>query len=118
LTCRGVGNSVRNMSTGAADALVALVILLAMIVYEQRQNRDDAERRARRAKEPAMICPHCQAKGTVTTRPVTLKRGVSGAKVTAALITFGASILLAGLSQKRPATEATCSNCGAAWHYE
>jgi hypothetical protein len=32
----------------------------------------------------AMVCPHCQTKGSVRTKQVTQKKGVSGGKATAA----------------------------------
>lgn len=63
----------------------------------------------------AMICPHCQEKGQVRTKEVELKKGISGGKATAALITAGWSILFTGLSRKESATQAYCENCGNRW---
>jgi hypothetical protein len=65
----------------------------------------------------SMVCPHCQSRGTVKTRPVKLKKGISGAKATGAILTGGLSILATGLSRKEDLTEATCSNCGSVWHF-
>jgi len=48
--------------------------------------------------KPQMICPHCQTKGSVRTKPVTKKTGISGGKATAALLTGGVSMLATGLS--------------------
>ncbi len=64
-----------------------------------------------------MICPHCQTKGTVTTRKVRRKAGVSGGKATAALLTGGISLLGTGLSRKETVTEAHCSKCEAVWRF-
>ena len=64
-----------------------------------------------------MVCPHCQTKGSVTTRRVKLKKGISGGKAVGALVTLGWSVLATGLSRKEDVTEATCSNCGAVWHF-
>ena len=64
-----------------------------------------------------MICPHCQAKGTVTTERVEMKKGVSGAKATAAVLTGGFSILATGLSRKEELTRAHCTNCANTWHF-
>jgi len=66
---------------------------------------------------PAMICPHCQTKGAVRTRAVTQKKGVSGGKATAAVLTGGISMLGTGLSRKENLTEAHCDNCGSTWHF-
>ena len=54
---------------------------------------------------PMMVCPHCQEKGHVRTQPVTRKKGVSGGKATAALLTGGVSLLATGLSRKEQSTE-------------
>ncbi len=64
-----------------------------------------------------LICPHCQARGSVTTRAVKRKKGISGAKATGAVLTLGWSLLATGLSRKEEETEAHCTACGATWHY-
>lgn len=72
------------------------------------------------ALDPAnssMICPHCQSKGTVHTRQAKQKRGVSGGKATAAVLTGGLSVLATGLSRKERVTEARCTNCGSTWYF-
>lgn len=69
------------------------------------------------APKPQMICPHCQTKGRVLTKPVTKKKGISGAKATGALLTGGVSIIATGLSQKDQVTEAHCTNCSSTWHF-
>jgi len=66
---------------------------------------------------PQMICPHCQTKGSVRTMIVKAKKGVSGGKATAAVLTAGLSILATGLSRKERLTEARCSNCNSVWHF-
>lgn len=65
----------------------------------------------------AMICPHCGANGSVTTEQVKVKKGVSGAKATAAVLTGGVSVLATGLSRKEELTKAYCTNCGNTWHF-
>ena len=74
-------------------------------------------RSPKEAKAGKMICPHCQTKGQVRTRQVKQKKGVSGGKATAAVVTAGWSLLGTGLSRKEKMTEARCNNCGAIWHY-
>jgi hypothetical protein len=49
---------------------------------------------------PAMICPHCGVRGNVRTKFVDRKKGVSGGKATAAVLTGGVSMLATGLSRK------------------
>ena len=64
-----------------------------------------------------MVCPHCHKKGSVRTKNVKQKKGISGGKATAAVLTGGVSILATGLSRKEAATEATCDKCGSTWHF-
>ncbi|MCK5828520.1 hypothetical protein KAH43_08380 [Candidatus Bipolaricaulota bacterium] len=64
-----------------------------------------------------MICPHCQTKGTVRTRVVEMKRGISGSKAMGGLVTGGISLLLTGLARKERVTRARCKHCRAVWHY-
>ena len=62
-----------------------------------------------------MVCPHCQEKGCVRTKPTTQKKGVSGAKLTGAVLTGGFSLLVCGLSRKETNTQAHCENCNSTW---
>jgi len=67
--------------------------------------------------KPALVCPHCQGKGTVRTQSVKRKKGISGGKATAAILTGGVSVLATGLSRKETSTEAYCGNCGSKWDF-
>jgi hypothetical protein len=62
-----------------------------------------------------LICPHCQTKGRVRTKPLTRKAGISGAKATGALLTAGVSLLATGLSRKENVTQAHCDECNSTW---
>lgn len=62
-----------------------------------------------------IVCPHCSHRGSVRTSRVKVKRGVSGGKATAAVLTVGISVLATGLSRKQRATSATCGNCNVTW---
>lgn len=64
---------------------------------------------------PTMFCPHCQTKGRIRTKVITQKKGVSGSKATAAVITGGLSVLAVGLSRKEASTQAHCENCSNTW---
>lgn len=69
------------------------------------------------APQPAFVCPHCQEKGKVLTKPIKKKAGISGAKATGAILTGGVSLLATGLSRKEAVTEAHCVNCNSTWHF-
>jgi hypothetical protein len=62
-----------------------------------------------------LICPHCQTKGKVHAKPVKIKKGVSGAKATGAILTGGLSLLATGLSRKEDTTQEHCENCNSTW---
>jgi len=67
--------------------------------------------------DAAIVCPHCGIRGRVKTRSVKRKKGISGGKATAAVLTLGVSMLGTGLSRKERATEAECKQCGQIWIY-
>lgn len=69
------------------------------------------------AKNSQMVCPHCNSSGSVRTKPITQKKGISGGKATAALLTGGISILATGLSRKEKNTQAHCDNCQNTWFF-
>ena len=84
---------------------------------EQLKERQNEAHKAnvQGAKNTAMICPHCQTKGSIRTKPTKLKKGISGGKATAAILTGGVSMLATGLSRKVSGTQAHCENCNATW---
>ena len=96
--------------------------LWAMIgfCYESSQHPKRQAQKAREEQEKAvrdtrLCCPHCRKYGFVRTEKTTVKRGISGGKTTAALLTGGLSMLYTGLSQEDTMTRVTCSNCGSTW---
>lgn len=80
--------------------------------------RGGGKARATASPETKILCPHCHTRGNVTSTVVKAKRGVSGGKVTGAVLTGGLSILGTGLSRKQQVTEMHCGNCGTTWHVE
>lgn len=62
-------------------------------------------------------CPHCKRTGCVYTREVKVKAGISGGKITGAILTGGLSLLATGLARKDRKTEAYCDNCKVRWHF-
>ena len=57
----------------------------------------------------------CQTSGQVRTKDIKQKKGISGGKATAALLTGGVSMLATGLSRKEGCTQAHCVNCDSTW---
>jgi len=88
----------------------------ARVERARRANRDRIQQQYGYLKLE-VICPHCQTKGHVRTKPVARKRGISGAKATGALLTGGVSILATGLSRKEGLTQAHCEKCGSTWDF-
>jgi hypothetical protein len=99
---------------------VALGVLVLVVGFIARLSLGEQEYAGQRKAERmrAMTCPHCQTKGSVAVKRVRIKGGVSGGKATGALLTGGLSLLATGLSRKHEVTEASCSECGAVWHFE
>lgn len=95
--------------------------LAAMSPEERKNYRLELRAREKNMKwgtiSPAYICPHCQTKGSVRTKPVSRKKGISGAKATGALMTGGISMVVTGLSRKEGLTQAHCGNCNSTWDF-
>lgn len=68
-------------------------------------------------RNSAMHCPQCQTTGQVHTRRIKSKKGISGGKATAAVLTGGVSLLATGLSRKEAETKAFCAKCKSVWHF-
>lgn len=66
---------------------------------------------------PAIICPHCQTRGKVRTKPVDRKKGISGGKAVGGLLTGGISLLATGISRHEQHTQAHCGNCNSTWDF-
>ena len=64
---------------------------------------------------PAIICPQCQQRGYVRAAETKQKKGISGGKATAALLTAGLSLYATGLSRKERHQVFHCSYCGSTW---
>jgi predicted RNA-binding Zn-ribbon protein involved in translation (DUF1610 family) len=96
------------------DTLIIFLVIAAVVIWVIAQS-GNASIEARQSAQ--LVCPHCQTKGSVTTRRVKLKKGISGGKAAGALMTGGVSVLAIGLSRKEDATEAKCSNCGSVWDF-
>ena len=99
--------------------------IAAMSPEEQANYKEENARKSREASaqfiygpvNPQIICPHCQWKATVRTKPIKKKAGISGGKATAAILTGGASMLATGLSRKEALTQAHCDNCKSTWSF-
>ena len=92
-------------------ALIVIIILMVFVAAVVKGYNGTPDGQA----NPAMICPHCQTRGSVYTRGINQKKGVSGGKATAAVLTGGVSLLATGLSRKEHLTQAYCKNCKNTW---
>jgi DNA-directed RNA polymerase subunit M/transcription elongation factor TFIIS len=92
------------------------IAFITCVITNDTREFEAAQQRIR-DQQAQIVCPHCQTRGQVTAYQVKLKKGISGGKATAALLTGGLTMLGTGLSRKEIATEARCSNCGSVWHY-
>ena len=121
-----------NMLMFVCMAVIVVGVMVVMGVVEaiKRSKMTPTELKAHKAEisrqnlitlwgnlNDAYICPHCQTKGFVHTKPVTRKKGISGAKATGAVLTGGLSILATGLSRKEGSTQAHCTNCNSTWDF-
>jgi hypothetical protein len=114
--------------------VLLIIVVVAILLAVQQQKKLSAmspeERAAYAARQrqasaslqwgPSnanMICPHCQKSGHVHTKGIEVKKGISGGKATAAVLTGGVSLLATGLSRKEAATQAHCDNCGSTWQF-
>ena len=111
-------------------AIIVLLLIAAWITSKSGSHKIDHGHQEREGERefikalrrhgpvsPNIICPHCHEKGKVHTRMISQKKGVSGGKATAALLTGGMSMLATGLSRKEKATKAYCLNCQSTWHF-
>jgi hypothetical protein len=98
-------------------AVVVLFIFIFAVASESAKSPLQRAAALHGALNAHMVCPHCSAKGQVRTKRTTLKKGVSGGKATAALLTGGISLLATGLSRKEPRTEARCDVCSNTWSF-
>jgi hypothetical protein len=124
-----------SMDSGTIIALtVVVVVVLAVIAAAVESNKvskmSPEEAAAYQAQKmasretmiwgplnPPLVCPHCQEKGQVRAKTRTQKKGISGGKATAAVLTAGTSLLAVGLSRKEKATQAHCGNCNSTWQF-
>ena len=114
--------------------IIILVVAVAVIAALHEQSKVDAMTPANRSAylkqqedarltlvhgpvNAAMVCPHCQARSRIRTKAMDRKKGISGGKATAALLTGGVSMLATGLSRKEHVTRAFCENCKNAWDF-
>ena len=93
------------------------VLLVGIILIFWGMSEEELNEVVIGAPNGEIFCPHCNEKGNVHTKNVKNKKGVSGGKATAALITGGVSMLATGLSRKEKQTEAHCTNCNSTWTF-
>lgn len=65
----------------------------------------------------ALVCPHCQAKGSVRSKAIDRKTGISGGKIAAAVLLSPLTLLATGVSRSERATQAHCDCCESTWTF-
>jgi transposase-like protein len=70
---------------------------------------------AKAVLNPQIVCPYCHQRGVVDIVRVSVKRGVSGGKLVAFILTAGLSIFFVGLSRKERHNRFFCHNCHLTW---
>lgn len=75
----------------------------------------DAEAARQAEQQAQIVCQHCRVTGKIQSRMTSVKRGVSGGKLAAALLTGGLSLLFVGLSRDEMVRQMSCQNCGMTW---
>lgn len=95
--------------------------------YHEEKHAEEAQQKAKLIRKnqeiqygainAAMMCPHCQTNGKIRTKHVEQKKGISGGKAVATVLTGGLSLLAVGLSRKEGATQAHCENCNNTWFF-
>jgi methylaspartate ammonia-lyase len=102
-------------------ALVFWVVTVELGRRARNTVMQAAEHRAlaavRSAQQARIVCQHCQTPGRVKTKPIMVKKGISGGKAAGALLTAGVSVIATGLSRKEATTQASCGNCGSTWQF-
>lgn len=87
------------------------------LAEERRLQKESSLDRLHGPRKPMVVCPHCQTRGQVRLKTAKRKKGVSGGKATAAILTVGLSVVAVGLSRKEGGTEAHCANCDSQWFF-
>lgn len=92
----------------------SFVFIYCYFYFHPNKNRGEKNYGELKAE---VICPHCHVKGKVHTKPIAKKKGISGGKATAAILTAGVSLIAVGLSREDDMTEAHCINCDSTWAF-
>ena len=110
-----------NFQQGPGISFLTLSIIMAVIIsialLSGFQTQEQSAMMLYGSLNPHMTCPHCSTKGKIHTKHVTQRKGISGGKAVAGLLTGGVSLLVIGLSRKEKSTEARCGKCGNVWHF-
>lgn len=98
--------------------LGALVIVtIGSLIFDIFGTTEQKDEMAFGPINPHMNCPHCNTLGNIRTKPISQKKGISGGKAVAGLLTGGVSLLAVGLSRKENSTQAHCKKCGNTWQF-
>lgn len=69
------------------------------------------------SRNNALKCPHCDEKGSVFSKSVNPRKGISGGKAVGAVFTGGVSLIATGISRREKMTQAHCDICDSTWQF-
>jgi hypothetical protein len=105
-------------------AILGVILYIIMCAEERKMKGMSLDQQIAYANEQLhgplneeIKCPHCRRRGGVHTRQAERKTGVSGSKLTGAILTGGTSLLVTGLSRREQATNAYCDRCESKWRF-
>jgi hypothetical protein len=113
-------NASTTSSRRASPAVLVLKVVffpITFLAWIMKTNREARLKQQYGPLNPKIICPHCQTRGQVRTKPTDRKKGVSGGKAAGAVLTAGLSILVTGLSRHEIVTAARCGHCSSTWDF-
>ena len=119
VTCSGCGRKFSKFSTGTFFGEVQAAVALKRDPMPGVAKRDSTSAMPRPGLvgSQQIVCPHCQVRGLVKTKPIRKSSGISGGKAAAGLLTGGFSIWMTGLSRMDYLTQAKCGNCRSSWTF-
>lgn len=97
--------------------IIAIILSMCLLVpfFFSQSAKDTRTELNRRSGDQHILCPNCNTRGSVQTEIIDQKKGISGGKATAAVLTGGISVIATGLSRKERCTKAYCTKCKSTW---
>ncbi|MEJ2193376.1 MAG: hypothetical protein P8X73_00780 [Ignavibacteriaceae bacterium] len=100
--------------------IIAAVITIGGIINPRDLNPEKVKQNRNglsRTLNYEMICPYCQRKGQVRVKTIIQYKRINVVQATAAILTFGITLLATGFLRKEQERHAHCGYCNSVWHY-